>query len=605
MRRFGVLAIGLKKMKPKKLFSKLFPSYFLISLIGLSVLLLITKFAFRNFYYNEATTSLTQKANILKDNFTNAVIKKNLVELQENILVIAKNAENRITIIAPNGIVLADSSFTPEKMDNHSKREEIKIALTGKIGKSIRYSDTLKEKHLYVAIPLTYDSKIIGVLRNGVSVDKLQTSFLHLTKNVLFWSVFLLLILTYFIFIQAKRISSPLEEMKQKLEKFASGNFHEKLEINQASTKEISSLFNAVKGMSEKLQDQFQKINKQKNEQLAVFASMLEGVITIYPNMNIYHINKAALNLFNYQKEGPVKGTPLMDVVNSKRIFIMAKQLLVDKKSVDNEFEYESGLILNVHGTILQSEETGMLGAVLVFNDITKVRELENHRKQFVANVSHELKTPLTAIQGYLETIREGDIEDKETLNKFLDITIKNSHRLKSIIEDLLALSSIEKDSEVGGFERINQSIFPVVENVISLCSDNAKKKGIEILLKGTNEKVMINLPLMEQAIINLLDNAIKYGPENSKVVVSIKKSQVNLQIIVTDTGQGIEEKHHERLFERFYSVDKARSRALGGSGLGLSIVKHIAISHGGNVRVESTFGSGSSFILELPLNQI
>ena len=592
-------------MKPKKLFSKLFPSYFLISLIGLSVLLLITKFAFRNFYYNEATTSLTQKANILKDNFTNAVIKKNLVELQENILVIAKNAENRITIIAPNGIVLADSSFTPEKMDNHSKREEIKIALTGKIGKSIRYSDTLKEKHLYVAIPLTYDSKIIGVLRNGVSVDKLQTSFLHLTKNVLFWSVFLLLILTYFIFIQAKRISSPLEEMKQKLEKFASGNFHEKLEINQASTKEISSLFNAVKGMSEKLQDQFQKINKQKNEQLAVFASMLEGVITIYPNMNIYHINKAALNLFNYQKEGPVKGTPLMDVVNSKRIFIMAKQLLVDKKSVDNEFEYESGLILNVHGTILQSEETGMLGAVLVFNDITKVRELENHRKQFVANVSHELKTPLTAIQGYLETIREGDIEDKETLNKFLDITIKNSHRLKSIIEDLLALSSIEKDSEVGGFERINQSIFPVVENVISLCSDNAKKKGIEILLKGTNEKVMINLPLMEQAIINLLDNAIKYGPENSKVVVSIKKSQVNLQIIVTDTGQGIEEKHHERLFERFYSVDKARSRALGGSGLGLSIVKHIAISHGGNVRVESTFGSGSSFILELPLNQI
>ena len=390
--------------------------------------------------------------------------------------------------------------------------------------------------------------------------------------------------------------------MKEKVEGFAAGNFDKKIEVGEASSLEVFSLYTAVQKMSEQLQTQFEKITKQKNEQLAVFGSMMEGVITIYPDMGIYHINKAALNLFSYHSEEPIKGTPLIDVIPSERVYQLAKDLLENHKTVDNEFEYKSGLVLNVHGTILQSDETGMLGAVLVFNDISKVRELESHRKQFVANVSHELKTPLTSIQGYLETILDGDVEDPVMLKKFLTIISKHSTRLKTIIEDLLALSSIERESEIGQIEMTTQLIHPLIQNVISLCIEKAAKKEIRIQLNGENLDVVINRALVEQAILNLIDNAIKYGPAKSIVSVHTEVKGKLMEISVSDSGQGIAEKHFDRLFERFYSVDKARSRELGGSGLGLSIVKHIALSHEGNVRVVSTPGVGTKFIIELPV---
>ena len=588
-------------MKPKKIFSKLFPSYFLISALGLAILLLITRFALKNFYFKESTTNLLQKAKLIEKEVIEGMNKNDHQYLQRLIKELAKISENRITIVLPSGDVIADSSFDPKMMENHLKRKEVESALKGKVGKSVRFSPTLKENHLYVAIPLKKNSVTIGILRNAVSVDKLQTSLTLLTKKVLLWSFLLLIILTYFIYSQAKKISSPLEEMKKHVEVFASGNFQEKISMGESSTVEISSLISAIETMSNKLQTQFLKINNQKNEQLAMFSSMLEGVVTVDQEINIYHINRAALSLFNYQDKDTFKGIPLREVIKSERIFQMAKKLLEDKKTAINEFEYESGMILNVHGTILHSNETDMLGAVLVFNDVTKMRELENHRKQFVANVSHELKTPLTAIQGFLETIKEGEIEDQKTLKKFINIIYKHSMRLKIIIEDLLTLSSIEKESEVGELILDRQKINPVIEDVISLCQDKAKKKGINLKLNGESTEANVNIPLLEQAIINLLDNAIKYGPNNSTVIVNINKLATKVEIVVSDEGNGIEKKHHERLFERFYSVDKARSRELGGSGLGLSIVKHIALSHGGKIRVESEIGHGSSFIFELP----
>ncbi|MBK26767.1 MAG: hypothetical protein CME70_22390 [Halobacteriovorax sp.] len=591
-------------MKPKKLFTKLFPSYLFISLLGLVILLLITRFAFKNFYFNEVSNNLNQKSQIIKDEFIPLIKNQNLEALQKRVQIIAKKSESRLTVVLPDGKVISDSHFEPSKMENHKSREEISGALKGSISESIRHSKTLDEEHLYLASPLIDKDKIIGVLRVSVSVKKLKTSLFLLTRKVILWSLILLVVLTYIIIVQSKRISAPIEDITALVDKFTNGDFENKIELQETSSKEVASLYSAIELMSERIQTQIQKINKQKNEQLAVFASMLEGVITIYPDMNIYHINKAALNLFQYKQEGPIKGIPLMEVVKSERIYNMTKKLLEDHQTVDNEYEYDSGLILNVHGTILESESTGMLGAVLVFNDITKMRELENHRKQFVANVSHELKTPLTAIQGYLETLQEEEIDDKEVLNKFLGIINKHSNRLKTIIEDLLALSSIERESEIGELKLENISIWKALDNALIFCKEKAESKNIKINKTGPDQVVLINQPLIEQAIINLLDNAIKYGPENSEVNIETKINEKILEIVVVDKGQGIPEKHHERLFERFYSVDKARSRELGGSGLGLAIVKHIALSHGGNVRVQSTVGEGSSFIFELPINE-
>lgn len=589
-------------MKPKKIFSKLFPAYFLISLLGVSIVLLIARFAFKNFYYNEISNNLLQKARLIEDEIKINLNDKNNKILQEKILHFAEISESRITVISPKGEVLADSNFNPIQMENHLDRDEVKIAIDGKVGKSIRFSPTLKEKHLYIAIAIKDNGVVLGVLRNSVSVITLQTSLFQLTQNVLFWSFILLLILTYFIFNQAKKISQPLEELKIKVDKFSSSNFEEKIEIEDAFTIEFESLFNAVGAMSEKLKLQFQKINKQKNEQLAVFGSMLEGVITIYPDLKVYHINQSALDLFSYSEKTNIKGTPLLEIVKSVEIFKMAAQLLRDQKSFAQEFEYGEGVTLDVKGTILNSEDTELNGAVLVFNDISKMRALENHRTQFVANVSHELKTPLTAIQGYLETIRDGDVEDINTIKKFLNIVDKHSIRLKTIIDDLLSLSSLERETDIGELQFIEENIQKILKSVVSLCNEKTEKKNIRVLLEGPEHKLKVNRALMEQAVLNLLDNAVKYGPENSRVIIKTLICKSHLQIIVEDEGRGISKEHHERLFERFYSVDKARSRELGGSGLGLAIVKHIAISHGGSVRVESQLGEGSRFIIELPL---
>ena len=588
-------------MKSKKLFSRLFPTYFIISLLGIVILIFITRFTLRNFYFQETKKNLIQKANLIKPEIIKSLTLDDQDSINHTIKRYADFSEDRMTIILTDGTVVGDSKFNYQKMENHKNREEVIVALRGELGESMRHSPTLNETHLYIALPL-YDvnKKIIGVLRNAVSVDYLKVTLRLLIEKVAIWGLLLLIILTYLIYIQAKKISAPLEELKRQVGDFARGDFLTTIEVTDDSTEEVSALAKEIGAMSKKLKTQLDKINKQRNEQLAVFTSMLEGVITIYPDLNIYHINNSALRLFNYTKTpGTFKGIPLMDVVQNDDVYELAKDLILENKTIEKEIVHSNGKVLNIHGTILQSNETGMIGGVLVFNDVTKMRELENHRTEFVANVSHELKTPLTAIQGYLETL--SDVDDEKTRNKFLGIMSNHSNRLKTIINDLLALSSIEKDSEVGDLKLDFTEISPLVENIINLCQDSAIKKNISILFNRLDIKLALNPPLFEQALINLLDNAIKYGPKNSQVIVDISIQNSHIELAIQDFGQGIAEEHHDRLFERFYSVDKARSRELGGSGLGLSIVKHIVLSHHGSIRVESEVGKGSRFVISLP----
>jgi two-component system phosphate regulon sensor histidine kinase PhoR len=590
-------------MKPKKIFIKLFLPYFLISTIGLVILLLITRFAFKNFYYNEITTNLVQKAKIFEQDIVDLMQAKSNLALQKKIQNLSDNAENRISVILPNGLVIADSSHDILKMENHLEREEIASALLGKRGNSLRYSPTLMTNHLYVAIPLYFNANLVGVLRNSVSISKLETSLDILTKKILFWSFILLLILTYFIYFQARKLSLPLEKMKRDVEAFATSDFKEGLDVENSTTEEIVSLSFALKKMGEKLQTQIKKINTQKKEQLAVFSSLIEGVITIYPDMSVYHINRSALKLFNRKGNKSEKGTPLSEIISSDEILKLAENLIQHEEAIEAEIIYEKNKTLHVYGTIVESEEKGVFGAVLVFNDISKMRKLENHRKQFVANVSHELKTPLTAIQGYLETLQETDIENTKTRDKFLNIISKHAMRLKLIIEDLLSLSSLEKETDIGNIELIKQDILPVIESAVSLCSEKIRQKDVTVSVRGADIELDICKSLIEQAVINLIDNAIKYSDTGTNIDLVVKKSGKQCLLSVEDNGPGIAAEHHERLFERFYSADKARSRELGGSGLGLSIVKHIVISHGGDICVESEIGKGTKFIIEFPIS--
>lgn len=603
MKLFGALVIALKMMKSKSLFYKLFPTFFLISLLGILSVLFISKYAFQNFYYQESIKDLSQKSDLIHDE-----VAKLFSKSPSQLLVLTKSlsqkSDSRITIVNSNGEVLADSHNPISQMDNHQLRPEIKSALAGTPGNSIRLSDTENQKYLYVALPLTVNGKVIGAIRNSISLSKIEKSLYDITQNIIFWSAILFIFMGIVIYVQSKKISAPLEELNDRINKFALENFDESVDINITdTTTEVTTLFSTLNSMSEKITTQFEKINKQKNEQLAVFASMLEGVITIYPDLGINHINKAALKLFSYKPTKRIKGTPLFDVVNNDEIIFLAENLIKTQKQVDDEIELENGLILNLHGTILESNNDGIRGAVLVFNDITKIRKLESHRKQFVANVSHELKTPLTAIQGYLETVQDEQLDDINTIKRFLKIINKHSIRLKTIIEDLLMLSSLDREANSGEVSLMVQNILPPLQNVISLCKDKADEKNIKIELFEQSIHLPLNAHLIEQALINLIDNAIKYSPQNSKVEIHLSLFKNNLRIEVKDQGAGIDPKHHERLFERFYSANKARSRELGGSGLGLSIVKNIILLHSGNIYIESEPGKGSSFFVELPLS--
>ncbi len=258
--------------------------------------------------------------------------------------------------------------------------------------------------------------------------------------------------------------------------------------------------------------------------------------------------------------------------------------------------------IFQAVGSALLDADNNKIGVLAVLNDITQNRKLENIRKEFVANVSHELKTPITSIKGFVETLRDGAIKDTEKAVEFLNIVARQADRLTSIIEDILSLSRIEQEAENEEIKTSPTELKGVLESAIGNCKPGIIENNIELTLEcDDNLIVNINAPLIEQAVTNLIDNAVKYSP-GGKIAITAKEIGGEVQISVADNGCGIEAEHLPRLFERFYRVDKARSRKLGGTGLGLAIVKHIVNAHHGRVGVESTPGKGSTFTIYLPI---
>jgi len=413
-----------------------------------------------------------------------------------------------------------------------------------------------------------------------------------------------ILLTSFFIlnFTLTKKIIRPLKSMKNYALKIAEGDFSSKILIKERQYKEIKQLGHTLNKMKDQLESRIQTIIKNKNEKEAVFSSMIEGVLTVDLNGRIIDLNNATRKLFNLKNNFVYKGHPLELFIHNEPIQKITAQLLRENSPIDTEIDLEGHTIIRLQGAPLKSIDE-KIGALLVLNDVTRLRQLERHRKEFVGNVSHELRTPLTAILGFVETITEGKVDDLETQNRFISIIQKQANRLYAIIEDLLDLSRIEKEAEGDGhrIEMNEQTIKNVIELALLSCEPKAKKKNITLnvhcpeFLEGK-----LNSLLMVRALSNLIDNAIKYGPEHSQVKISAFKEKEKVIFSVKDRGPGIDEKHHERLFERFYSVDKARSKELGGSGIGLAIVKHIALAHGGQVKVESSPGMGSTFSLHL-----
>lgn len=355
--------------------------------------------------------------------------------------------------------------------------------------------------------------------------------------------------------------------------------------------------------MSATLDRRFREAEGRRNEMATVLASMIEGVVVIDKDDRIISLNPAAQKLFRVAGDDVV-GRAVPSVIRNADLQRLVNRSGKTEKPVEGEVVLrDSGkTVLSVQGSVLRDSEGRRTGTVFVCHDITQLKRLETVRKDFVANVSHELRTPVTAIKGYAETLRDSANMEEESRERFLGIIAKNSERLEAIINDLLVLSRIEQEEDRKEIKLASASVQPVVENAVQACELVAREKNIALHYDcGENLRANINAPLLEQAIVNLIQNAITYSEPGKAVFVESAAEDSRLLIRVRDEGCGIGAHFLPRLFERFYRVDKARSRSHGGTGLGLAIVKHIVNVHKGDVGVTSEVGVGSTFTISLP----
>ena len=599
-------------MKKRRLLWQLFPAN---SLITLGAILLITWFgssAVRDFYFNQMQEGLVSRAYLIEKQVVELIHASAADKLQNFCQQAGRKAATRITVVLTDGQVLADSNEDPTKMDNHANRQELQSAFKGLVGSSIRFSRTLGENMLYVATPLHDETEhIFGALRLSIPVTSLDRVLQSIYLKVLAGCIFVLIAAAFVTLFVSRKISLPLEEMKLGAERMANGDMTTSLTIDQAGTSsEVAGLATSLNRMAKQINDRMQTITLQRKELETVFSSMTEMVLAIDTDKKILRINRSAAALF-YLSPDDVQGKHLHGVIRNDDLLNIVDQVFESGEKVAKDIiVYVGPDRLNLHSRAvpLQDEHRNPLGVLVVLNDMTRLYKLENLRREFVANVSHELKTPITSIQGYVETLLDGAIDNSTDSRRFLEIISRQTSRLDAIIDDLLMLSRIEQKTDQHRISLSRIQIQVILDSAVHTCRPKAVKKEISIEVDcDENLNAKVNPNLLEQAIINLLTNAITYSPEKSEIKIKSYHSDSphkdRIVISVQDQGVGIAQEHIDRLFERFYRCDKGRSQEQGGTGLGLSIVKHIAMTHGGSVSVESQPEQGSIFSITIPSN--
>ena len=604
MKPFEGSDIGSKKImdRKKRLIWQLFPSYLLITVLSVLAVSWYASSSLRHFFIDQTAADLRIRAVLVEKQITAYLAPLDAAAVDAVCKEIGKNSATRMTVILPDGQVVGDSRETPRKMDNHAERPEIATALKGRTGMSRRYSKTLKQKMMYVAIPLQQGNTTYGVIRASLPTTSIDRELRLIQIKIALGGLLIALIAAGISLLISRRISRPIEEMKKGADHFADGDLTHRLAA--PDSEELASLAEALNQMAAQLDRRIKTIVSQHNELETVLASMLEGVIAVDNEERIINMNAAAVEFFDCDPE-KYQGRDLQEVIRNSVLQQFVRRAISSKVPKEDDIGlYHSGeKTLHLQSSPLLDANKDHIGTLVVFNDVTQLRRLESMRRDFVANVSHEIKTPLTAIKGFVETLHQGSVDNPEEARRFLGIIQKHVDRLSSIVEDLLALSRIEQEDEGKTVNLEEGNIGQVLRSVLQLCRSKAEEKNITVTIVGDDRiSARFDSSLLEQAVVNLLDNAIKYSEPESFIHLKAQRNGSEIRISVEDQGIGIAKKHLPRLFERFYRVDKARSRKLGGTGLGLAIVKHIAQAHGGDVTVDSTLGKGSTFTIHLPV---
>jgi two-component system phosphate regulon sensor histidine kinase PhoR len=505
----------------------------------------------------------------------------------------------RVTVVAADGTVLADSNESPEKMENHRGRPEIRAALATGTGRAVRYSATLKRDLVYFAETFNAGSSSV-VLRLSLPVYRLDEGVAAFRREL--WSVSLLILaltggasLLFF-----RKISNRIGRLTVFSRRVAEGDFRP-MPIEQ-SNDELADLSGTLNQTAVHLDRTIHTLTEERNQSAAILASMEEGVVVIDTDQHVTFCNSAFCHAASVS-DARWEGRPAVELIRHSDMLSMIRQALAKNQVIHGEVVVGSIRTRSFAVTatpILSGTKT--TGAVMVLHDITEIRRLERARRDFVANVSHEFKTPLTAIQGFSETLLEGALEDAENRERFIEIIHDHSLRLGSLTDDLLRLAQIEAGQLPLEIQPVN------VDDIIQGCQETTRAKALQTGLRldvqstpGLPE-VAGDLRSLQGVLQEILDNAIRYSSPGGLITVKTEVRDSTVVISVSDTGIGISKVDQERIFERFYRTDPARSRESGGTGLGLSIAKHLTEAHGGRIKVESEVGKGSTFSIFLPV---
>ncbi len=576
----------------RSLFYKIFFSYLVIISVSFFLLDIFMRDEVKEVLTSRIENELLSSAKLIDLTFSGKAAAK--------VKQIAEISDSRITLINECGRVFADSEKDVRLLENHFNRPEVQEARIRGTGKSVRYSESLRIDMLYIVVAVKDGKEIKGYIRMARPLHEVQSIIDKVYQYILLTILIVAMIALGIALFFSYRLYEPINTMKQFTEKLRRGEPVGSIILGTSD--ETRTLADNINYLVEELKDKIRVANEEKSKLMTAFTNMNEGILIINAQGLIEFSSSVLSNMLAIQYDDVI-GKTLVEAfrnIDLQKAFLEFKEkhVHVSREIVFGNLEK---VILSISISAVRDypdEEKTMI----VFHDVTRLKKLEQVRMDFVANVTHEIKTPLTAIIGYLETIQSGAINDWEETKKFIDIILKQAERLNRLVEDLLTISNIETKQTVLNFESV--SLRKVIDNMLSLIEAKAELKNISVRNNVSDNfpPITANRDRLTQIFVNLLDNAVKFTPNGGEISISASESESYAVVSIQDSGIGVPKDEISRLGERFYRVDKSRSRDLGGTGLGLSIVKHLMIAHGGRMEIESQLGKGTKVLLYFPV---
>ncbi|MCI0513417.1 ATP-binding protein [candidate division KSB1 bacterium] len=577
----------------------------IVAVLGFVVLDIVLYQTIRNFLFDQMWLELKMKTQLAArwlNSEKAAVTTRDSKQLHEFALQLRQMVRSRITIIAPDGTVLTDSDIAPEQiatLENHRLRKEIQAAWQHDFGQSYRYSASIKQNLFYTAVLLRDGPNSIGFLRLAYYASDFEKSLKQIRFSIMIANLIGLAVLVVLTLLFGRLVTVPILHLVHAAEKISVGNYERRFTIRTPD--EIGKLARILNRVTDQLKTQLVEISTERTRLENILMNLDVGIIVVDHQFKMRHVNPEVVRILQLTAT-PAPESIFFEIFRSENLITAIRKTLDHGQKEQGEevcLRDQKKIFLNYSVLPFSFSATETRGALIQLRDITEIKILEAIRRDFVANASHELKTPLTAIVGYTETLLDGAVEIPDARLKFIRRIREQAQRLEILVTDLLKLSELEREHPL---EFKIHPIVPLVREVLDEFKEPAREKQIHLVFETEiNPNFKIDPEAMRTVFNNLIDNAVKYTSENGKVTVRIFPTEsAHIRFEVIDTGIGIDPKYHERIFQRFYRVDKARSRALGGTGLGLAIVKHIIEQHGSKIHLRSELGAGSCFWFEL-----